>query len=70
MERIGAADSLGGVLNLFLPLVPLRRATVPHGAARLTAAIRLLAHALHGHPRNAEELKAGVSKRRKKEFDF
>ena len=56
VASIAAKDSIGGILNVLLPLLPLRRRSHPRGDAVLSGTLRLLSLLLSGHARNQEEL--------------
>ena len=56
IEVVHAKDSAGGMLNLLLPLLALRRKGYPYGDSVLAATLRLLSRLLCGHLRNQIEL--------------
>ena len=55
-QHLTVKDSVGGLLNVLLPLLPLRRRAHPRGDAMLSGVLQLLASLLPGHARNQQEL--------------
>ena len=56
IEMVRARDSTGGILNLLLPLLCLQHHALASGDGVLSAALRMLALAFRGHPRNQYEM--------------
>lgn len=56
VDTVSAKDSLGGMLNVLLPLVAARRRGLPRGAELLATSLRLVANALRDHARNQQEM--------------
>ena len=61
IEIVRAKDSAGGMLNILLPLLALRRRSHTCGDAMLAASLRMAALLLRSHPRNQVAARFGTT---------